>query len=88
MMKNVIWWTFFLVATFALSKVFEATRLFTSESPEASIMLFLGWVAVLVVSFLVLGYEPYRKAKVEGKVTRQIGFYEKFYQLQQREKCQ
>lgn len=83
--KHVIWWSVFVFATYALSKVFEASRLLTSESPEASFFNLLVWIGAMMAAIVVLGYDSYVKARAEGKVVHRIGLYERFYRLRHRE---
>ncbi len=92
MIQRLLWWTWFLVSTFALSKVFAASRLLTSESPEASVPNFILWLSILVLTLIILGHDAYMKAKREDKLVRQVGLFEwidhQYCKLRHREKSQ
>ena len=85
-MKKLAWWLTFLAATFSLSKLFEASRLITSESSDGSLMGFLMWASVLTLLVLVLGYEAYCTSRAQGKVVHRVWFFETLYQLQHQER--
>ncbi len=75
-MKHLGWWVLFLFSTFALSKVLETSRALTGGLKEANFGLFLLWVVCLAIGLLALGYDAYAKAKMEGKLAREIPFFE------------
>jgi hypothetical protein len=83
--KQFLWWMTFMLATFSLSKVFEASRALTGETSQGNIWVLLAWGLVLVLSFLFLVYDSYAKSRDEGKVARPVWFLEKLYQCQHRE---
>ena len=87
-MKKLAWWMTFLFATYSLSKLFEASRLITSESPQGSLMGFLMWAGVLFLLVLLLGYDAYSKSRLEGKVVHRVWFFETLYQLQHQERTE
>lgn len=86
MSKHLWWWTTFFIATFALSKVFEASRLLTSNAPEANVWALIWWGVLLLLNVLALGYDSYVKTKNEGKLVHQVWLFEKVHQFQCREK--
>ncbi len=88
MVRRFTWFLYFIIATFALSEVLRASRSLTMGTEEGNIWTLLLWSAILILSFLVLGYDAYIKSKAEGKVVHQVWLYEKLYQLKHREKSQ
>ncbi len=86
--RKMIWWLAFGISTFSLSRVFAASRLLTAGAGQGNVFDLLFWMFVMVASFMVLGYDSYMNAKIEGKVTRSIWVFEKFYQLRRRERSQ
>jgi hypothetical protein len=88
MKRQMLWWLNFIIATYALSEVFRASRYLTLGEGESSVWMLLLWGTILIIAFLTLGYDAYLKSRAEGKVIHQIRLFEKFYQLQHREKNQ
>jgi hypothetical protein len=70
------WAVLFVLATYALSRVFESSRAITGGLPEASWSDFSIWAFVLLMSFLLLAMESYRNERAKGTVLRAKGAFE------------
>ena len=70
MMQKLCWWMSFALATYALSRVLEASRALTGELPTASWSELALWSAVLSFSFVLLALESYRNEKRKGTVLK------------------
>ncbi len=67
----------FVVATFALSKVFEASRLLTGGmSSSWTMQSFFVWFAVMLLSLAVLAFHSYKKALGKGEVVHRIRLFD------------
>lgn len=75
-MVKLQWWLALIVASVALSEVFQASRALTGGQDGASFVPLIGWGSFLIATLLFMGYQDYRQAKRLGKVVRHIALFD------------
>ena len=76
-MKKLFSWTilWFLLATFSLSRVLEASRALTGGLPNASGVTLGVWLLVLLVAMVALAYDVYQREKAKGTPVREVKLF-------------
>lgn len=75
-LNKITWWGVFGLSSYLLSLVFQGFKLFTVAPTLENGLVFLGAMALLSVSLMVLVYDSYVKEKAKGTVEHPIRLFE------------
>lgn len=75
-LSRVMWWFFFLLATFITSLGFSSFRVFTLQPTLQNGLLWMLVMLLLFQSILLLAYDSYVQEKIRGKVEKPVKLFE------------
>lgn len=77
-----LWWGMFAAATFILSLCFQAFKTFTLSPTLANGLGWMGMLALLGLTLLVLMYDSYVNERNQGKIKHPLRLFEWIYRKQ------
>lgn len=75
-LNRVMWWLFFLIATFTASLGFKTFGAFTLRPNLLNASVWLLVMVLLFVSIVVLAYDSYVQEKGKGNVQKPVKLFE------------